>query len=650
MALTVPGRRSALVLLLAAGGPELAAAGLSLAVLSAAEGRYSPTQFLLDVGQGARVSASAYPGGGPPSLALRLAGAQGLESGWSGARARAAAAPAQLTPGLLAGRIPGGAGYASTAGESGLGSILAADPRGRISAVTIGAPQTLVERTLALLGRHRLVVAELPGGPSGLGDLRRLLRRRPPGALVIALQHSAAGPGASLLWAGAAGLGPPSRELTSASTEQRGLIASVDLAPTVLRWLGLKRPAQMTGRPIESSGRLDTRALSALLSRLRALGGRRLRALGFLLCAWLALALACSRSQRGRAWAMRTGALAVMWTAPAAMAVAALDPSAPAEYGAIALLCLGLGALSDRLFPWPLALIAPALAAPLAITGDALAHSQLLLRSLLGPDPALGARFYGIGNELKSGLAVLVLAGLAAALHPAARKRRARPVILLGGLALALIEGSARLGAAVGGVILVCAGVATALVVLAPGGLNRPRALIVLCAPLGGLAALAALDLAFAHGSGHFNGSILEASSAGELRDLIARRYEAAWAELGNHAMPVACALALGLAGLGLRRRTRLPAPAATDPVWQAALAGGLAAGLAGTLTEDSGPVLLVVAVFVLGCVLSYLSGRPRAPLRVDGGEVYSDSLRRRLTSSTTPTITITTTRMPPAI
>jgi len=30
-----------------------------------------------------------------------------------------------------------------------------------------------------------------------------------------------------------------------------------------------------------------------------------------------------------------------------------------------------------------------------------------------------------------------------------------------------------------------------------------------------------------------------------------------------------------------------------------------------GALVEDSGPVLLVVAVFALGCVLSYLWGRP---------------------------------------
>ncbi|MGA8364770.1 MAG: hypothetical protein WB709_09650, partial [Solirubrobacteraceae bacterium] len=125
------------------------------------------------------------------------------------------------------------------------------------------------------------------------------------------------------------------------------------------------------------------------------------------------------------------------------------------------------------------------------------------------------------------------------------------------------------------------------------------------------LVALAALDLATAHGGGHYTGSILHARSAGDLRDVIVRRYTAAFGELHNHAMPVATFLALVCAALGLRRRERLLAPVAGDPAWQAALCGGLAAGFVGALVEDSGPVLLVVAVFALICVLAYLWSRP---------------------------------------
>jgi hypothetical protein len=146
------------------------------------------------------------------------------------------------------------------------------------------------------------------------------------------------------------------------------------------------------------------------------------------------------------------------------------------------------------------------------------------------------------------------------------------------------------------------------------------------------LVLLAAIDLLTAHGSGHYTGSILHARSAGDLRDVLVRRYTAAWRELRNHAMPFATALALACAVAGVRMRERLLAPVDDDPAWRAALGGGLTAGVVGTLSEDSGPVLLVVAVFALGCVCAYLWGRPltsaatpyvptaSATIAVDGG------------------------------
>src|SRR4029077_14278543 len=98
------------------------------------------------------------------------------------------------------------------------------------------------------------------------------------------------------------------------------------------------------------------------------------------------------------------------------------------------------------------------------------------------------------------------------------------------------------------------------------------------------------------------------------IRDLIVRRYGGAWRELGNHAMPAATAIALACAVLGVRFRDRLLRPVQGDAAWRAALAGGLAAGVVGAVVEDSGPVLLVVAVFALGCVVFYLWGAPRSP------------------------------------
>jgi hypothetical protein len=612
-----------------AGERALAGAGMSAAVMSASQGTYTPAQLQLDITQGARIASSAYRTPVPAPLSF----VPSRIEGWQAARARAAAAPQILTPGLLASSIPGGAAYAAPVEAAALasgrlppaltgaasaeaGAAVAADRSGRVSVVSIGSAATLPARIEALLRRRSLVVADLARGAGGLRELRTLVARRPPGELVIAVQRVPAGKRGQLLWLGAAGLrGAARSELSSPTTQQRGLVSAVDIAPTVLGWLGRPVPNEMRGRVIAADGALDGASLRTFQARLRVVGGRRLPAFGFLLCAWAALllaAVAVTRSPSVRARALRAGAVGVLWAPVAVLVPAALAPSAAVEYVLIAVLCLALGALSDLLLRWPRAMIAPAIAVPLAIVLDALAHTQLLVRSLLGPNPALGARFYGVGNELKSGLAVLVFAAVAGALYRSRPGRGRVIAFVAAGLVLAVIEGSARIGAGVGGVILVCAGTAVAAVMLAPGALTRRRALIAIVSPVAGLVVLAAIDLATAHGSGHFTGSVLHARSAGDVRDILVRRYKAAWGELHNHAMPVATALAVAASAAALRARVRLLAPVGGDPAWLAALAGGLAAGVVGALVEDSGPVLLVVAVFALGCVLSYLWAPPR--------------------------------------
>jgi hypothetical protein len=46
---------------------------------------------------------------------------------------------------------------------------------------------------------------------------------------------------------------------------------------------------------------------------------------------------------------------------------------------------------------------------------------------------------------------------------------------------------------------------------------------------------------------------------------------------------------------------------------YAAALLGGLAGGVIGTLTNDSGPVLLVLGTVVLAAATSYIRGNPEA-------------------------------------
>jgi hypothetical protein len=596
---------------------------LSVGILSATQGAYVRAQFLLDITQGARVSASAYDPSAPPALSIRSQSAPSRDgmstaqaSPWSQVLRRARAAPQILEPGLLAASIPGEAGYAGVSGQDHKDAVTAANREGHVAAFSSGPPQSLVGRISALLNQQRLVVADLPNGPLGYEELRTLNERRREDELLIVAQRASTEPGNELLWSAVSGLGE-GRALSSQTTDQYGLIAAIDLAPTILHHLGLVTPSAMRGEAIHTDGALNPSYLRSLKARVQAVYSRRLPALGCLLCAWALLLLACARDWAGRDWsrhrarAMRVGALALLWTPFAVLLPAILEPSRTVEYGVLVTACFLLGAVTDRLLPWPRAPLAPAIVAIVALTADALAGTQLLMRSLLGPNPSFGARFYGIGNELKSGLAVLVLAAVAAALYPAVRGRRAALTVALAGIALAIVEGSARIGAGVGGVILVSAGTAVATVLLLPGQITRRRALIVLISPVVGLVALAAIDLATAHGAGHFTGSVLHARSAGDLRDILVRRYRAAWNALKDRAMPAATFFALLATVIGVRQRERLCSPVGSDPAWFAALAGGLAAGVVGALSEDSGPVLLVVAVFALVCVLAYLWGRP---------------------------------------
>jgi hypothetical protein len=614
-----PATGSSVVLAFVDGGERALASahGISVGLMSATQGSYSSTQLLLDIGQGARIAASAYDPSRTPPLVVDVHGRAASVEGWPAALRRAGAAPQLLRPGLLGSVLPGGAGYAGSAGEGLLDALVAADRQGELAAVSLGSVQSLLARVAALRTQRRLVVCDLPPGPTGVADLRALGAARASRELLIAVERAPDARGHELLWAGVAGLsGGGGRELSSHTTNQRGLVAAVDLAPTILDYLGAPVPADMRGERIETDGPLHGASLRSLERRLHVVGGRRLKALGYLLAAWALLllgALAAPRERRcaAKAWALRIGGLAVLWTPVAVLIGAAFEPGAALEYVTITLACLLLATATDALVEWPRAPLAPAVVSILALVLDALSGTQLLMRSLLGPNPILGARFYGFGNELKSGLAVLVLAAIAAALYPAVRSRRAAVATGALGALLAAIEGSARLGAGVGGAILVAAGFAVAAVMLLPGGVSRRRVLLVLASPLVALVALALIDLATAHGSGHYTGSILQARSAGDLRDVIVRRYTAAWNELKNHAMPFATALALLYALAGVRLRARLLAPVGGDPAWLAALAGGLTTGVIGMLSEDSGPVLLLVAMFTLGCVCAYLWGRP---------------------------------------
>ena len=584
----------------------------SLGLLSATQGAYRTEQLLLDITQGTRTSRSVYHPHDAPALDVAAAG---TITSWPEVLRRAASAPQTIEPGLLASSIPGGAAYAGLDGDIHTDAVAAADTRGHVAAVSIGPAATLPARIAALQADHRFVVADLPAG----ADLRALAARRPPGELLVAIQRAPDASGHELLWFAVAGLAP-GRELTSKTTNLPGFVAGIDLGPTVLHALGLPIPHAMLGRSITTGGVVDVSALHSFRKRLTVIAGRRFPALEGVLLVWLILLLAAGAiggAARTRAAVLRIGGLALLWAPVAVLIGALVQPSRLAEQALLAATCFALGALTDRLLPWPRGPLLPAAVGLAAITVDAAAGTHLLVRSLLGPNPSFGARFYGIGNELKSGLTVLVLSGVAAALTPARRSRRNAAIMAAAGVVLGVVIGSGRLGAGVGGVILVAAGTAVATLLLLPGGLTRLRLAAAAATPVIALVALAVIDLATAGGRGHYTHDVIQVHSAANLHDVIVRRYGLAWEQLKRKDLLTATVIGLLAVAYALRNR-RLFA-VLPDPAWRAALFGGLAAGIAGALTEDSGPLLFVVAVFTLACVTAYIRGAPSAPRPPDG-------------------------------
>jgi hypothetical protein len=288
------------------------------------------------------------------------------------------------------------------------------------------------------------------------------------------------------------------------------------------------------------------------------------------------------------------------------LATAALAPPAPVEGLLVAGACVALALATDRLRPWPHAFVLPAAVAVGLHVADLALGSGLVRRSLLGPNPVLGSRFFGAGNELEIALAAIGLLGLGGLLATAPRRAQVWG-FAIGGGALAFMLAWGRLGADVGAVPTVVAGATVAALVAAGSIPWRLRLAILLIAPVAGLAALALLDLVTG-GDAHFSRSVLEAGGLDEIADIAERRVRLSYRSLGRGAIPFLVAFALLGLAFGFRHRHTLLAATERAPGVRAAVYGLLAAVLVGALTNDSGPIILLIGSSYLLFVAVYLA------------------------------------------
>jgi hypothetical protein len=590
---------------------------LALGLVSATQGSYSQSQALIDLTSGTRVSQATYSPESPPQLVFSPVGlGRGVVFQWGLALERAQSAPADIHPGLLAGSIPGGAGYAGLAkAKDRSEATAAAGPDGVVPAVSLGPGRTLAARTQRLLRDHRFVVVSLPQARRGGKVLDQLLAHRPDDELLMVMQTPPTASLPQLLPMGVAGLRGGAGSLTSETTHREGIVGLIDVLPTVLHHLGLPVSSDVRGEPMVVSGARDADALDTTVDRLSRISSRRMIALNAFVFVWVALLLALGllRDRRGLLLAMRLGGLALLWLPSALLVTSLLRPSRTAEIAIIVGLSFIMAALVDRFVPWPRGPAVPAFTALIAYGVCLAADSRVLVGSLLGPNPRLGSRFYGIGNELEISLTLLFLVGVAAAIPWRERSKRVAGVFAGVGLLTAVWLTAGRLGADVGAVFTTGSALAAVVLLLLPGGVTRRAVVLAVAVPVALLALLAVLDTVTG-GEGHFTRTVLHAHGAGDLEQTFYRRVELAFNNLTQGLAPLTTGIALLAAGYAVRHRARVYAALEGDPVWRAALGAGLIASIVGALTNDSGPLLLIIGVAGLAALTAYLRARPLGP------------------------------------
>ena len=558
--------------------------GVSPGLLSAGLGSVPAEQTYLDIGQGNRVFDSLYAG------KLPVLGPRGCTEAWRGAVVdRADSAPADIVPGLLA----------STLEAAGTGVSVGGGASCTFSAAPIAASRRRSAKKLSGTP-HRHAPQAFEVRSSSLRQLPSLVESLRGEDLLIAVERPPPATNEALA-IGIAGRGFDGN-LTSGSTRLDGYVLSTDVAPTILRRFGVAIPSEMSGQPIRTEGSVDVAEVVSLGDRLATISERRGPVIGVSLAVWLVafgLAVAATGGRLARPGVRLLG-LAVVYLPLLLLTGAVLEPSQRAEQLLVMLGTPLLAALTLAALGGYRALAVASGLTVLAYAVDVLFGSPFTSLSLLGPNPGLGVRFYGIGNELEALLAVLIVAGTGAALTgfaPRLSPRGCAVAFLAIGLALAFVFAAGRFGADVGAAIVLPVGAAVAAGSIAAR--RRRAALLIVAAPLAAVALLALIDLV-SGANAHLTRSVLDAGGLGDLADVVQRRLQLSANSFTRPIVIVFLPLIAILVVLAVLNRERLEAWLRGRPAMRAGLVGAVVATAVGALANDSGALLLEIGAAYL--------------------------------------------------
>ncbi len=414
----------------------------------------------------------------------------------------------------------------------------------------------------------------------------------------------------------AEGGGVKSGTMFSASTRRQGLLTLTDVAPTVVRLLGIGEPSDFVGNSAERSD--DQAGMAAEVASMQELNTRATQRedayIGIIVAfvigqALIYGALAFSFRRIGRTRWVRflegCGIGSAAW--PLSTFIIRAGPvglGKPVVTSAlIVLICVAAGWIGTRMRSTPLAPLNVICVITLALLAiDLGTGGHLQESSIIGYSPLFASRFYGVGNMAYSVLAsVAVILALRVTDGTWSLGHRAVRVgsVLVFAILLDILP---TLGADVGGLIALVP--AFAVLGVSMVGLKWTRRTIAWCALGIAVAGTAAIALA-SRGETHLS-KFLKGDSA-SITETIQRKIETNIRVLGlttwSWMVPIVLifmfrVLVIGHAGrwvFGGRRNLRL------------AFAAVLAVGVIGALVNDSGVVITAISFLYIGSMLALL-------------------------------------------
>ncbi|MDP1809215.1 MAG: hypothetical protein Q8L35_06740 [Actinomycetota bacterium] len=427
-----------------------------------------------------------------------------------------------------------------------------------------------------------------------------------------------------------AGKGIKPGQLSSPSTRRAGLVTSTDIAPTLADYFSLKLGDGSIGRPITSLPGEAAFSQMAALAHDHLLAEEMSKGIilsysyaeGVLL-ALIVLGLILAPGPLSRAYQAVRLALLLILSLPLGIFIGPLLPfsfsAKPVYVGTILVV-----ALSFAIIAWllPERTLSPLIfltgTTALFVIVNLLAGGPAEPKSAFGYTAITGGRFYGIGNEFLSVFVPAVLVAVLLGLEKRRGDQLAMRLPVAGLFAfIVFMVGYGGLGANTGGIILT-----TPALTLAYCGLfsRRPRwaqAIIAAVTTVAALSALAVIDAVLPGEPTHL-GQLTRQIDSGTPALFVAFIKRKVMLNVTvfdfSHWSYVVIGLLVALIIWHLRSGRRGPTWAARrHPNAGLALISGLAGGVAGALSNDSGIAILAIVLGYLLMVMLYLEVSDRA-------------------------------------